>query len=117
VSGVCLALPEATHEESGPHDTYRVRGKTFAYFVQDHHGDGIVGVHVKARPGENEALIAEHPERFFMPAYVGPRGWVGLRLDTPEPDWQEAEGMLVESYLLTAPVGLARKVRRDRPPE
>ena len=113
MAGICLGLPEATREDSGPHDTYRVRGKTFAYFVQDHHGDGIVGIHAKAHPGENEALIAEHPERFFMPPYVGPRGWVGLRLDGPSPDWDEAEGVLVESYLLTAPKKLAAEVRGD----
>ncbi len=46
-----------------------------------------------------------------MPPYVGPRGWVGLRLDGPSPDWQEAEGVLVESYLLTAPKKLAAEVR------
>ncbi len=110
LSGVCLALPEATREDSGRHAAFRVRGRTFAYWLDDHHGDGIVGLVCKARWGEAEALVAADPERFYTPAYLGPRGWVGLRLDGAEVDWTEVTDVVTESYLLVAPKRLAALV-------
>ena len=110
VAELCVALAEAEREDSPPHAAFRVRGRTFAYFVEDHHGDGIVGIHAKTRPGENEALIDAHPDRYFMPAYLGARGWVGLRLDAGEPDWREVEDVLTESYVQVAPKTLARRL-------
>jgi hypothetical protein len=68
------------------------RKKTFAWFLNDHHGDGMVSVACKALPGENTALAAGHPERFYMPPYIGPRGWVALRLDGTRVDWNEVGG-------------------------
>ena len=109
---ICLELPEATREDSGRHATFSVRKKTFAYYLDDHRGDeGIVGVVCKVRPGESAALIAEGPERFYAPAYLAHRGWVGLRLDTTRVDWQEVAGVAVTSYLLTAPKRLAAQVQ------
>lgn len=64
----------------------------------------------KAPGGRNEALIAEDPDRFYMPAYVGPRGWAALRLDTRRIDWEEVTDLVTESYLLTAPQRLAALV-------
>ena len=110
LSGVCLALPEATREDSGRHAAFRVRRRTFAYWLDDHHGDGIVGLVCKARWGEAEALVAADPERFYTPAYLGPRGWVGLRLDGAEVDWTEVTDVVTESYLLVAPKRLAALV-------
>jgi hypothetical protein len=78
---ICLALPDATRELMGDHAGFKVRKKTFAYYLDNHHGDGIVGINCKVLPGDNIALIAADPKRFYMPAYVGSRGWVGLRLD------------------------------------
>ena len=60
------------------HAAFLVRKTVFAYYLNDHHGDGIISVCCKVLPGDNEALIAAHPERFYMPAYIGPRGWVAL---------------------------------------
>jgi hypothetical protein len=79
VSEVCLALPSAERALSGSHATYRVRGKVFAYFLDDHHGDGIVSVCVKSELGENVDRARRDPERYYLPAYIGPRGWFGLR--------------------------------------
>jgi hypothetical protein len=110
VSEICLALPEATREDSPPHATFRVRGRTFAYYLDDHHGDGIVGLVFKAPPGANEMLVQAEPDRFYRPAYVGPRGWLGLRLDLPHVDWDEVADFAVESYLLVAPKRLAAQV-------
>src|SRR5215469_16868229 len=81
LSKICLALPEVERENSGDHAAFIVRKKKFVYFLNNHHGDGIIGVTCKVLPGDNERLIRANPDRFYMPAYIGPRGWVGLRLD------------------------------------
>jgi hypothetical protein len=110
LSAIALDLPEARREITGRHAAFRVRGRTFAYFLDDHHGDGIVGMNAKAAAGVAEALIDEAPERFYRPAYLGHRGWVGLRLDTATVDWDEVTGVVVESYRLCAPKSLARQI-------
>ena len=110
LSAICLALPEARREITGRHAAFRVRGRTFVYFLDDHHGDGIVGLNAKAAPGAAEMLIAEDPERFYRPAYLGHRGWVGVRLDTGAVDWDEVAGFVVDSYRLCAPKSLARAI-------
>jgi hypothetical protein len=107
VSKICSGLPKSVREVMGRHASYTVTGKTYAYYLNDHHGDGIVGIACKVLPGDNEALIAAHPGKFYMPAYVGPRGWVGLRLDVPGVDWQEVAELLKGSYRLIAPKRLA----------
>ena len=75
-------MPEATRELRGSHAQFLVRKKTFAYFLNDHHGDGIVAVACKALAGDNKRLVEAHPNRFYLPAYIASRGWVALRLDT-----------------------------------
>jgi hypothetical protein len=109
---VCAELPEAEERPShdGRHLAFLVRGKTFGYFLDDHHGDGRVALTVKVPAGVQEALIASDPERWFVPAYLGHRGWVGLRLDLGTIDWAEARELLVESYCLQAPKKLAAMV-------
>src|SRR5580704_11929546 len=104
---ICLALPEATCKRSGQHAGFYVRKRTFAYFLSNHHGDGIVGVTCKVLSGDNKALAAAQPERFYIPAYVGSRGWVGLRLDTGKIDWEEVTELVGGSYRLVAPKRLA----------
>jgi predicted DNA-binding protein (MmcQ/YjbR family) len=104
---ICLALPEATRRHENQHASFSVREKKFAYFLMDHHGDGIVAVCFRAQPGENQALAASDPVRFYVPAYIGPRGWAALRLDTREVDWAEVAGYVTESYRLAAPRRLA----------
>jgi hypothetical protein len=109
VTEICLALPEATREVMGSHAGFRVRQKVFAYFLNDHHGDGIVSVCARVLPGDNTALIAAQPERFYMPAYIGPRGWVALRLDRGKVDWKEVAELLKTSYQSVAPKRIAGK--------
>src|SRR6266581_2405384 len=103
LSGICLALPEASMERCGSHVTFRVRKKVFAYFLDNHHGDGIVSVCTKTRLGENLDLSREQPAKFYLPAYIGPRGWVGLRLDRPRVDWSEVAEFVRSSYRAVAP--------------
>jgi len=108
---ICLALPEAARDVHGSHAAFRVRKKVFAYFLNNHHGDGIVAVTCKVFPGDNAALIAAQPDRFYMPAYIGPRGWVALRLDRAEVDWEEVAEIVACSYRLCAPKRLAAMVK------
>ena len=108
VSKICLALPEATCEISGDHAIFRIRKKTFAYYMNNHHGDGIVSVCCKAALGENVDRASREPERFYLPAYIGPRGWFGLRLDGDGIDWSEVQNLVELSYCLAAPKTLVR---------
>jgi len=107
---IALALPETTRERYGSHASFLVRKKIFAYFLDDHHGDGIVGFACKVLPGDNAVLVAGSPERFYMPAYLASRGWVALRLDVGPIDWEEVEGLLAGSYQLVAPKRLTALV-------
>jgi hypothetical protein len=96
------ALPEAT-ATGDQHLSLEVRGKRFGYYLDDHHGDGRIALNCKAEPGVNRALAESDPARFHIPAYVGPKGWVGLWLDLPGIDWDEVDELLRDAYRLTAP--------------
>jgi len=109
---ICLALPEAARRDCESHAAFLVRKSTFAYFLNDHHGDGIVSVACKALPGDNTALAAAQPARFYLPAYIGPRGWIALRLDRGEVDWDEVAELVMGSYRLIAPQRLVKLVKR-----
>jgi hypothetical protein len=104
-------MPEATRWLHGDHAGFLVRKPTFAYYLHDHHGDGIICVCCKVLPGDNNALVSAQPSRFYIPAYIGPRGWVGLRLDIGEIDWEEVAELVMSSYRLTAPKRLAALVK------
>src|SRR5512146_3477483 len=78
---VCLSLPEAHEVEAWGTPTFRVRNKIFAMYANDHHGDGRAAVWCKATPADQDLLVHGFPDRFFVPPYVGARGWVGVRLD------------------------------------
>ncbi|MCC6365974.1 MAG: MmcQ/YjbR family DNA-binding protein [Bryobacterales bacterium] len=110
VSRICLALPEATRTLAGLHAAFLVRKKTFAWFLNNHHGDGIVSLCCKVMKGDNTALVAASPERFYLPAYVGSRGWIALRLDVGQVDWDEVAELARGSYRLIAPKRLAATV-------
>jgi phosphoribosylglycinamide formyltransferase-1 len=105
---IVRALPETSRKDLASHVAFLVRKKIFAYFLNDHHGDGIVALTCKALSGENSALIAAQPTCYYMSAYIGPKGWVALRLDLGKIDWDEVCELLLGSYLLTAP----KKTRR-----
>src|SRR5262245_7507442 len=96
---ICLMLPEATEKETWGDATFRVRDKIFA---MERRGDGRVSVWLKAPPGSQHVLVGADPERFFVPPYVGHKGWVGMRLDR-DPDWAEVELLVTRSYRMTAP--------------
>jgi phosphoribosylglycinamide formyltransferase-1 len=105
---ICLALPEVSREMKGEHAAYAVGKKTFVYYLNDHHGDGIVGFAWKVLKGDNTALILANPERFYPPAYLASSGWVGMRLDRGKVDWSEVKELVATSYRLLAPKRLTR---------
>src|SRR5208282_3987288 len=113
LSRICLALPEATRCYNGQHASFLIRKKTFAYFLNDHHGDGIVALACKVLPGDNKALATAQPKRFFLPAYLASKGWVALRLDEGEIDWDEVSELVRGGYRLIAPKRLAALVEDD----
>jgi len=110
---ICLELPETTRFDCGLHAGFMVRKKKFAYFLNDHHGDGIVGVSCKVLRGDNERLVEAHPSRFYRPAYLASSGWVGLRLDRGKIDWAEVAELVTTSYRLLAPKRLTRMLPED----
>ena len=111
---IALTFPEATRQIYGSHAQFLVRKKTFAYFLDNHHGDGIVGVTCKVLTGDNKALTEAQPARFYLPAYLASKGWVALRLDVGKVDWGEVKELLVSSYTLIAPKRMAEQVKQNR---
>ena len=106
----CSAMPEV--DVSGnPHLAFRVRKKTFAYYLFDHHGDGRIALCCKAAPGEMSRLVEDDPRRFFVPCYLGARGWISLRLDLPRVNWAEVSYLVRTAYRLCAPRSLSARVR------
>ena len=106
---LCCSLPEAEFERGGAtHLSFKVRKKIFGYYTFDHHGDGRIALWCKAPPGEQARLVGESPSRYFVPPYLGPRGWVALRLDTPKVDWRAVKELAFVSYLMTAPSRLTK---------
>ena len=108
----CLALPESSRELAGRHARFHVRDKTFAWYLDDHHGDGIVSVSCKMALDENREVAALDPARFYLPAYMAHRGWIALRLDAGKIDWSEVAELVADSYRLVAPKRLAALVSR-----
>jgi len=97
----CLALPEATEKLSHGSPTWFVK-KTFVMYLDDHHGDGRLALWCAAAPGVQDELVGQEPDRFFVPPYVGGRGWLGVRLDR-DPDWDEIAEIIEDAYREVAP--------------
>ncbi|MBB2934934.1 hypothetical protein FHX82_001954 [Amycolatopsis bartoniae] len=99
---LCLALPETTERLSHDEPTWFVRGKKTVVMYAGHHHDDRVAFWCPAPPGVQEELVAQEPDRFFRPPYVGHRGWLGVWLDVPV-DWAEIRAIVVEAYRMVAP--------------
>jgi phosphoribosylglycinamide formyltransferase-1 len=108
---ICEGMPEVNVEAAGEgHLVFRVRKKIFAYYSFDHHGDGKIAFICKSTLNEQRRLVKDDPESFFVPAYVGPRGWVAIRLDLPEVDWETVTELARQAYQASAPKKLAALV-------
>lgn len=113
---LCLALPETSERLSHGSPTWFVRDKrSFVTLVDDHHGDGRFAIWCAAPPGDQQLLVDVDPGRFFVPPYVGHRGWLGVRLDRGI-DQDELAGVVEDAYVTVAPKRLlvrAGLVARD----
>jgi predicted DNA-binding protein (MmcQ/YjbR family) len=99
---VCLALPEANERVSHGEPTWFAgRGKVFAMLDDHHHGSQHLGVWLPQPRGEQERLISADRARFYRPPYVGPKGWVGVVLDTA-PDWKQVTELVRGAYSFVA---------------
>ena len=103
---LCLSLPEPTEQEAWGGPTFRVKGKMFAMYMDNHHGDGRVALWCNASADARDAVVAADPERFFVPPYMGVRGWLGARLDK-RLGWKRITGIVEHAYRLTTPKRLA----------
>ncbi len=99
---VILAWPETDERLSHGSPTFWGGRKTFATFVDNHHGDGRIGVWIKSDADTQEGLVEANPDVFYVPPYVGPSGWIGVRLDR-DIDWDLVEGLLLDGYRAVAP--------------
>jgi hypothetical protein len=106
LSAVCLGLSEVERTDCGAHADFRVRGKIFAYFLRNHGGDGITAACFKSHLGEHVEHVKRAPDRFYLPRFLGRRGWCGLRLDQGDIDWDEVRALALISYNLAAPKAL-----------
>jgi hypothetical protein len=108
---ICLGLPETSERLSHGAPTFFVRGKrAFVMVLRNHHGDGRFATWCAAPDGMQKLLVDSDPERFFVPAYVGHRGWLGVRLDRGL-DWEELAGIVEDAYAEVAPPKLVDAAR------
>ena len=107
---ICKALPELIIEPAGDHMSFKIRKKTLAYYLFDHHGDGVIAFCCKSSLSEQRSLVASDADTFFVPSYVGPKGWVGVRMDLETVDWTTIEELARTAYQSQAPRKLAALV-------
>jgi len=105
---ICGALPEVVVEAAGEsHLAFRIRKRIFAYYQFDHHGDGMIAFTCKSSLSEQRRLVKDDPISFFVPAYLGSKGWVATRLDLDEVDWDTVSELARRAYQDIAPRKLA----------
>jgi len=111
IRDLCLSLAETSERLSHGAPTFFVRGKrAFVMVLTDHHGDGRFAIWCAAPDGVQRMLVEDDPGRFFVPPYVGHRGWLGVRLDRGL-DWNELAGIVEDAYAEVAPAKLVDAAR------
>jgi len=107
VRKICLSLPETRERASHGAPSFFIRDKVcFVNYMDDHHDDGRLALWCACAPGMREGLVKAEPEHYFVPPYVGVRGWIGVRLDRGI-DWDDVERVIREAYLAVAPKKIA----------
>lgn len=109
VREVCLSFPETEEVSSHGSPDFRVRGKTFATYVINHHGDGRIALWLNSPDGAQQLHTQADPEQFFVPPYVGPRGWLGMHLNRGA-SWKQVAQRVREAYEKVAPPALAAAI-------
>jgi hypothetical protein len=108
---MCGKFPEVVVEPAGQtHLAFKVRKKTMAYYLFDHHGDGKIALCCKSTMSEQRRLVRSDPDSFYVPAYLGANGWISVRLDLHEVDWDVVDELLRAAYQAIAPRKLASLV-------
>ncbi len=108
---ICQDLPEVVIEPAGEsHMAFRIRKRIFAYYLFDHHGDGLIAFTCKSSLSEQRRLVKSDPDSFFVPAYLGSKGWIAIRLDLDEVDWDAVSELARIAYQDLAPRKLAALV-------
>jgi len=105
---ICTALPESTVDIAGEsHLSFRIRKRIFAYCLFDHHGNGRIAFCCKSNLSEQHRLVKSDPVSFFVPPYLGSKGWIAIRLDLDEVDWDTVSELACGAYQDLAPAKLA----------
>ena len=119
VRKICLCFPEAEEVNSHGSPDFRVRGKSFATFTVNHHGDGRLGLILNASRETQAMLVASAPKLFYVPPYVGPKGWVGVDL-AQGMRWERVSELVRDAYIRVAPKSLgdqATSLKKITPPD
>ena len=102
---IATKLPETAERLShGSPGFHILKGKFFAYIWHNHHGDGETAVMVKCAGRDEQAMLVEgDPDFYYVPPYLGPSGWVAMRVGAPDTDWDRVAGRVATSWELVAP--------------
>jgi len=107
---ICLSLPETSERLSHGAPSFFVREKRcFLMLLDNHHGDGRLAIWCAAPAGDQQLLVDADADKFFVPPYVGHRGWLGVRLDRGV-DWREIAGIIEDAYCAVAPKSLVDRL-------
>ena len=109
VREICMWFPETEEVVSHGSPDYRVAGKTFATYAINHHGDGHLALWLRSPPGAQSLYVDAEPEHFYVPPYVGPKGWLGMDLDRGL-SWLRVADMVREAYVEVAPKSLTAQL-------
>ncbi|HIG40973.1 MAG: MmcQ/YjbR family DNA-binding protein [bacterium] len=109
VREICLGLPETEEIISHGFPHYKVRDKGFATYSLNHHGDGKVALLLNASLETQQMLVESAPKHFFIPPYIGPRGWIGVELNQGL-SWNRISQLTVEAFVRSAPASLSKSL-------
>ena len=114
IRAISLALPGTIEKPSHGQPVFFIdKGRSFAWFLHDHHANDITSVAVKTSGAEEQdMLIAADPDLYYRPAYLAPSGWIGIRLDGETVDWDHVADRIAMSWEMVAPKRLVEMVRR-----
>lgn len=105
-----MNLPEVTERPSHGESAWFVRGRKMFVTYADHHHDDRLALWCAAPEGAQQVLTTADPERYFVPPYVGTRGWVGVYLDVVPIDWAAVEEIIEDAYRVVAPASLVARL-------
>ena len=111
VRAICLSLPETTEKIAWGAPTFPVKDRMFAMFVENHHNDGRIALWCAAPRGAKDVLAGSEPDRFFVPPYVGTKGWIGLHLQANSDE--EVRLHVRRAYRMVAPKRLQAGVEEE----